>query len=99
MATLRGKTEKKTKIFPCGEGNSQIFFRGGEKNSTFSKNILPCDIHVEYSQKISGRSFVRWLRPFKDDKLTQKMAKVRKIYQKRARSGCHDPKMLNFPNI
>ena len=42
-----GKNRKKIapaapKIFPCGEGNSHIFLRGGEKNSTFSKNMLPC---------------------------------------------------------
>ena len=47
MATLRGKTEKKIapaapKVFPCREGNSHIFLLVGEKNSTFSKNILPC---------------------------------------------------------
>ena len=37
---------RRQKNFPCGEGNSHIFLRGGEKNSTLSKNILPCRLSV-----------------------------------------------------
>ena len=36
---------RRQKNFPCRERNSHIFLRGRggeEKNSTFSKNILPC---------------------------------------------------------
>ena len=48
---LCGKKLKKiapaaTKIYPCGEGSSHIFLWGEEKNSTFSKNILPWSIYL-----------------------------------------------------
>ena len=45
-----GNNRKKSpRIFPCGERNSHIIFKGGEKNSTFSKNILPCIISRDFT--------------------------------------------------